>query len=374
MSSIDQSTALGQIKKNYYAPILAHLPILGICGQSGAGKTTLIEAILPGLVRQGLRVAVVKHDCRNLVVDVPGKDSDRFYQAGADVFLLGGEEFMRLRGEGGADLKLQLISLARRYDLVLVEGHARSPVPKIWLLSENELAAPGEIEAVLGVFAREENRNEQVMSFLLQWLEDTWLRTPVWACVLIGGRSSRMGCPKHLIAKEEAKSSITWLEHTVGLLQPLIGGHIALSGAGRVPESLAHLPRLPDVPGVYGPLTGIIAATRWQPLVSWLLLACDMPDISAKAVNWLLSRRHPGLWGTVPCLDEDGYVEPLLAHYDFRCGPLFESLLASGSLRIGQIARQNKVETPLIPLNLTTSWHNINTPEELAVSRQVKVK
>jgi molybdopterin-guanine dinucleotide biosynthesis protein MobB len=377
------------------------LPILGICGLSGAGKTTLIEAMLPELVQRGLRVAVVKHDCRHLLVDIPGKDSDRLYRAGADVFFLGGEEFapqgyflrgVRLHGDAGASFGFQLSQLARRYDLVLVEGHGQTPVPKVWLLADDEVGPqdtdlfpmrvasekdeerpPADMEAVLRVFPRGAARVVQVLDFLLQWLQEIWLQAPVWACVLIGGRSSRMGRPKHLLEKEESTAGFTWLEHTVGLLQPLIGDHIALSGSGLVPESLAHLPRLPDIPEARGPLTGILAAMRWQPAVSWLLLACDMPDISTEALVWLLAQRQPGCWGTVPRLQENGYVEPLLAHYDYRCGPLFEGLLASGSLRIGQIARQSKIETPLIPLPLRSSWHNINTPQELDRSRQARI-
>lgn len=344
------------------------LPILGICGRSGSGKTTLIESLLPELIRRGLRVAVVKHDCRNPAVDTPGKDSDRLYRVGADVFLLGGdEEFVRRHGEVGTDFSAQLSRLARHYDLVLVEGHGQTPLPKLWLLMEDELEPPSQVESVCKVFRRGEGRRVQVLDFLLQWLEDLWRQTPLWACVLIGGRSSRMGRPKHLIEKQ-ACAATTWLEHTVGLLQPLIGDQIALSGAGLVPDSLAHLARLPDVPEARGPLTGILAAMRWQPTVSWLLLACDMPDITAEALDWLLVQRRPGCWGTVPRLDEDGYVEPLLAHYDYRCGPLFERLLHSGSLRIGRIAGQHGIETPVIPLALRASWHNINTPEDLARS------
>lgn len=379
-------------------------PILGICGLSGAGKTTLIEAMLPELLQRGLRVAVVQHDCPNLVMDTPGKDSDRLYRAGADVFFLGGEEFapqdhflrgVQLHGDAGAGFGFQLGQLARHYDLVLVEGHGQTPVPKVWLLADDGVgpqdmdvpvslalgkdearpSASADVDenAVLKVFPRGAARAAQVLDFLLHWLQEIWSQTPVWACVLIGGRSSRMGRPKHLLEKEKTTSSTTWLEHTVGLLQPLIGDHIALSGTGLTPESLAHLPRLPDIPEVRGPLTGILAAMRWQPAVSWLLIACDMPDISTEALSWLLGRRRPGCWGTVPRLQEDGYVEPLLAHYDYRCGPLFEGLLASGSLRIGQIARQGKIETPLIPLQLSSSWHNINTPQELARSRQARI-
>ncbi|MBU1986046.1 MAG: molybdopterin-guanine dinucleotide biosynthesis protein B [Proteobacteria bacterium] len=365
-------------KKSSQIPLrpTTRMPIFGICGLSGSGKTTLIEAILPELVQRGLRVAVVKHDCRNLVVDLPGKDSDRMYRAGADVFLLGGEEFVRLHGDDGSSFGFQLDQLGRHYDLVLVEGHAQTPVPKLWLLADDGVGPPadtdGEGNAVLRVFPRGEATAVQVLDFLLYWLQEIWLQVPVWACVLIGGRSSRMGRPKHLIEKEESTTATTWLEHTVALLQPLIGENIALSGAGFVPESLAHFPRLPDIPEARGPLTGILAAMRWQPAVSWLLIACDMPDISTEALSWLLARRRPGYWGTVPCLHEDGYVEPLLAHYDYRCAPLFERLLTSGSLRIGQIARQNKIETPLIPLHLRSSWHNINTPQELAKLRHLK--
>ncbi len=376
-------------KKNSQIPVCpaTRLPIFGICGLSGSGKTKLIETILPELVQRGLRVAVVKNDCRNLVVDLPGKDSDRFYRAGADVFSLGGEEFapqghvllgVRLHGDAWGSFRFQLEQLGRQYDLVLVEGHAQTPVPKVWLLADEGGRPPadtdGEGNAVLRVFPRGEATAVQVLDFLLHWLQEIWLQTPVWACVLIGGRSSRMGRPKHLIEKEKSTTATTWLEHTVALLQPLIGENIALSGAGFVPESLAHLPRLPDIPEARGPLTGILAAMRWQPAVSWLLIACDMPDITTEALSWLLARRRPGYWGTVPCLHEDGYVEPLLAHYDYRCGPLFERLLSSGSLRIGQIARQSKIETPLIPLQLRSSWHNINTPQELAKSREVRAE
>ena len=366
-----------QNKGRFSALPSPQLPILGICGSSGSGRTTLIEVLLPELLQRGLRVAVVKDDCRACLVDFPDKDSERLYRTGADLFFLSAEagviqgQFCRgtgLEDESGAGCSYQLKQLSRQYDLVLVEGHEQTPVPKVWLPAAEE-RLPAGMESVLRVFPQEEGRPAQVLDFLLLWLQEIWAQTPVWACVLIGGRSSRMGHPKHLLEKEETVAT-TWLEHTVGLLSPLVGNNIALSGAGLVPASLAHLPRLPDIPEIRGPLTGILAAMRWQPAVSWLLIACDMPDISAEALVWLLDHRRPGCWGTVPRLQEDGYVEPLLAHYDYRSAPLFEGLLASGSLRIGRIAGHGKIETPLIPPQLSSSWHNINTPQELASSRQ----
>ncbi|MBU1140369.1 MAG: molybdopterin-guanine dinucleotide biosynthesis protein B, partial [Proteobacteria bacterium] len=293
----------------YQAPAvdLKKLPILGVCGLSGAGKTTLIEALLPPLIADGLRVAVVKHDCRDLKLDRPGKDSDRFYQAGADVFLLGGEEFVRLHSDEDRSFEIQLAQLAGQYDLILVEGHGKTPVAKLWLLSEGETGTPPGVEGLLQVLARDQERIRKGLEWIRIWLREQQLRLPVCACLLIGGRSSRMGRPKHLI---EGENGQTWIDNTVKLLGPF-AEQVVLSGRGEVPAHLDHLVRLPDLPDVAGPLTGILAAMRWQPAVSWMLVACDMPNISSQALEWLLEQRRPGSWGTVPRLREDGFVEPL---------------------------------------------------------------
>jgi len=57
-------------------------------GNSGAGKTTLIERLLRELGGRNYRVAAVKHCPRGFDMDDAGKDSWRFMQAGASgVFL-----------------------------------------------------------------------------------------------------------------------------------------------------------------------------------------------------------------------------------------------------------------------------------------------
>jgi len=67
-------------------------PVISVCGYSGSGKSTLLEAVIPRLIAQGLSVAVVKHNAHGFAVDREGKDSDRFFKAGATVALRGPDE------------------------------------------------------------------------------------------------------------------------------------------------------------------------------------------------------------------------------------------------------------------------------------------
>ncbi|MCI5149713.1 MAG: hypothetical protein D3916_10065 [Candidatus Electrothrix sp. MAN1_4] len=90
----------------------------------------------------------------------------------------------------------------------------------------------------------------------------------VWGCILIGGKSSRMGRPKHLIQENEK----TWLEQAVEILSPHVE-QVVLSGSGEVPATLASLAQVPDAPGLAGPLAGILSVMRWQQTASWLVMA-----------------------------------------------------------------------------------------------------
>jgi len=342
---------------------LERFPVLGICGCSGAGKTTLIEALIPRLQGLGLQVAVVKCDARNVRIDVPGKDSDRFFRAGADVSLFGDECFSRRHERG--ELTSFLLDLCASHDLVLVEGHAGTAVPKIWLLGQGHVAPPENQGPILEVFTREQADVERIFSFLRQWLTRKWQQAPVWGCILIGGRSRRMGRPKHLIELDGA----TWLEHAVDKLAPLVD-QVVLSGAGQVPASLAALPRIPDVTGLAGPLAGILAVMRWQPVASWLVMACDLPNVRIDSLQWLLESRRPGVHAILPDLHGDGRIEPLLAWYDYRSRLLLEEVAASGSLRISHLAGKRGVCHFQPPEHLHPSWCNVNTPDELVSVRK----
>lgn len=196
---------------------------------------------------------------------------------------------------------------------------------------------------------------------------------PVWGCVLIGGRSRRMGQPKHLLAPDGRP----WIEQTVARLRQEVA-EVVIAGAGLLPPSLATMVRVADVDGLTGPLAGILAAFRRYPGVSWLVVACDLPDMEAAALRWLLACRRPGVMAVMPDLAGDGRIEPLLAYYDRSCRVLLEAMAASGERRLNRLREAVGVVTPQPPLPLRACWRNVNTPEEfgrdLAGTRSLRPK
>ena len=333
-------------------------PVFGICGFSGSGKTTVIEKVVEQLAARGLQVGVVKHDVHGLKIDCEGKDSDRFFKAGADVVMRGPEQcFFRMHRRGDIPLDELIRLIGPHYDLVLVEGHKTTPLDqKVWLCGEAGETPPPEAAPVRRVLGRDEDRVGIVMEMIDAWLPGAWRDAPLYAGVLIGGMSSRFGRPKHLV-DDDGK---TWLERTVDKVRSQVDG-IVILGKGEIPGGLGSIPVLCDVEDAEGPLAGMLAATRWRPLTSWVFLPCDLPLLSEEAIRWLLTHREPGAWAVLPQLPGAPSPEPLLAYYDFRAAPLLERLR-----RPSDLATADRAVSPEIPGPHRTSWENINTMDRLA--------
>jgi molybdopterin-guanine dinucleotide biosynthesis protein B len=111
----------------------SRIPLITFIGRSGAGKTTLIEKLIRELSGRGYRLAAIKHHTKNgFDIDVPGKDSWRFAQAGSQqVVIAAPDQFATYRK---LDHELSLDEIAagiRDVDVVLVEGYKKSNQPSI---------------------------------------------------------------------------------------------------------------------------------------------------------------------------------------------------------------------------------------------------
>ncbi|MCO6453035.1 MAG: molybdopterin-guanine dinucleotide biosynthesis protein B [Caldilineales bacterium] len=130
-------------------------PVVSVVGMSGSGKTTFLEKLIPALKARGLRVGVLKHHGHPTPFDMPGKDTYRHFQAGADVVV--GASAVQVavfrREDGAADLEAVIARHMGGLDLVLTEGYKRGPYPKIEIHraahNPDLLCAPAELLALV---------------------------------------------------------------------------------------------------------------------------------------------------------------------------------------------------------------------------------
>ncbi len=110
------------------------MKVIGFSGYSGAGKTTLVEALIASLVMAGQRVSVVKHAHHEFDIDHPGKDSWRHRQAGAfEVVIASRRRLAKIR-EFAVEVQPtvhQLLAELVECDWALVEGFKHADLLKI---------------------------------------------------------------------------------------------------------------------------------------------------------------------------------------------------------------------------------------------------
>jgi molybdopterin-guanine dinucleotide biosynthesis protein A len=113
-----------------------------------------------------------------------------------------------------------------------------------------------------------------------------------------------------------------------------------------------------------GPIAGILSAMDAYPEVSWLVLACDLPNIDDATIAYLKDNASPEHVATAFRSIRDDLPEPLCAIYR-----------PSSRASIDRFVQAGKNCPRKILINSTTcllqqpnpgALHNINSPEDLA--------
>ena len=127
--------------------------VLAVSGLHNSGKTTLLEKLLPALRSRGLKVGIIKHDGHDFTPDVPGTDSYRLREAGAEgVAVFSGNRYLLTEEFRLNEQDLLALFERHGYDLVLMEGFKESGWPKIEVVRSAISKEPASLEplAVVG--------------------------------------------------------------------------------------------------------------------------------------------------------------------------------------------------------------------------------
>lgn len=106
-------------------------------GPSNSGKTTLILKVARKLIHENrLKVAIVKNDPKDKArFDVPGKDSYKFSDTGAEVIVTSPTRTTYFsQRQQSLD---EIIELFGEFDVLLVEGLKNLPLPRISIFRES---------------------------------------------------------------------------------------------------------------------------------------------------------------------------------------------------------------------------------------------
>ena len=126
------------------------VPSIAIVGESGTGKTNLIERLIVEFKNRGIRVAAVKHSHGVIDLDKEGKDSWRFTEAGSDITVLSSDDKLAYIRNVDSDSSIAEILriIGGSADLVLFEGYKKGNIPKIEVYREqfgSDLVCPIQI-------------------------------------------------------------------------------------------------------------------------------------------------------------------------------------------------------------------------------------
>lgn len=185
----------------------------------------------------------------------------------------------------------------------------------------------------------------------------------IYGLVLVGGESRRMGSDKALLSYD---GKATQLERTAALLQSVCPRvFISQREEQPFPSPEGTEAIYDSVDEARGPLRGILSAMQAHPDAHWLVLACDLPNLTQATLNKLIASFQDA---TSPELtayrsSHDDLPEPLCAIYP--CGS--DAGLIALAQELGKSCPRKLLiikEATLVDQDDPRSLNNINTAEE----------
>lgn len=111
-----------------------NLPIIGICGWKGSGKTTLCVRLIEEFSQRGLTVSSIKHTDHDFLIGAENTDSEKHRKAGAyEVAVAGRTQWAIMHSLKNQQEPpfYEIISKFSPADLIIIEGYKKIQIPKI---------------------------------------------------------------------------------------------------------------------------------------------------------------------------------------------------------------------------------------------------
>jgi len=184
------------------------------------------------------------------------------------------------------------------------------------------------------------------------------IKSCVTGFVIAGGRSERFGRDKRKILI----SGKTIIERTIGILEELLGNHPFVVGDNLDEFQIGPGFIINDAKKDSGPLGGIVAALEKCPTEWGLMLAVDLPNITVRDLESLVSVVDES--SDFISLSADENPEPLIALYHHRTASFWRDQLNGNRLMISDGLRRLKCRM-VYPAGGINSLRNINIPDDI---------
>jgi len=181
-------------------------------------------------------------------------------------------------------------------------------------------------------------------------------RVPRAGFVLVGGKSSRMGTDKANLPFRGG----ALVEHVAAAVAEA-AGNVTLVGPPERYRGL-DLPVIPDRAAGLGPLGGIHTALSASPADWNLIVACDLPVVSAKFLEMLMEAAEESGGDCLLPAGPSGRPEPLCAVYHSRCLPAIGAALDRDIRKVTDGLAGLRIVHRSVPESFW--FRNVNTPED----------
>jgi molybdopterin-guanine dinucleotide biosynthesis protein A len=191
----------------------------------------------------------------------------------------------------------------------------------------------------------------------------------IYGLVLAGGKSSRMG---------RDKGSIQWhgkeqQYYMADLLKPLCNEVYISHRNEQEATANDNYKILVDTYTGIGQYGAILSAFRFQPDVAWLVVACDLPLLDKKTLEYLFASRDINAMATTFQSPYDGLPEPLITIWEPKSYEVLLSYLSNGYTCPRKVLIKTNAAHILQPVD-ADALMNVNTPDEMAKANQLILK